>query len=413
MTNPLIKPLLLSLFGASYAFAGPGAETTTTDSLDWFEFSLDARARIEQRNQQDLDNSYAGTLRLRPGIQLGHHTGFAAFVESEHTLAFIDDYQVGTPQSALFDPYVDGNTPIADPENNELNQLYLQYKGGAYLVRAGRQRIIFDNAAFIGNVGWRQNEQTYDAALATYSEGPLSLKFSYIDRVNRIFGLDGKGAVEALKGDAYLLNASYKMGEHTLHGYTYLMDFSEQQFARASNNTYGAFADLKFDHGKYHAEFAYQTEAGSQDDYSALYSHLSFEKKISACTLTAGVEYLTEDFVTPLATVHAFNGFADVFINDRLGLTSGPAKWDGLTDIYLGIGTKAPADIAVATTAHAFFDDGMDQFYGWELDATAAKKLCESTKVIAKWAYFFGDDAADGSFNSDVSQFSVELNYTF
>lgn len=413
MTNPVYKPLLLSLLGTAFASAGTTVEPVKSGSPEWFEFSLEALARIEQRNQQGYDNSYAGTLRLRPSIQLGHDTGLSAFVQSEHTSAFIDDYQVGTPQSALMDPYVPGNTPIADPENNELNQLYLQYKGDSYLVRSGRQRIIFDNAAFIGNVGWRQNEQTFDAVLASYSSGPLNLQLSYLNRVNRIFGMDGKGAVEALEGDAFLLNGSYKSGEHTLHGYTYLMDFSERQFARASNNTYGGFADLKFEHGQYHAELAYQTESGSQDDYSALYGHLSYVRKVSSCTLTAGAEYLTEDFVTPLATVHAFNGFADVFINDRLGLTSGPSQWDGLTDIYLGISTKAPADIAVAATAHAFFDDELDQFYGWEIDATAVKKLCDSAKVLAKWAYYFGDDSANGSFNSDVSQFSIQLDYTF
>ncbi|SHJ98847.1 Alginate export [Rubritalea squalenifaciens DSM 18772] len=413
MTNLNYKPLLLSLLGTSSCFAGTAEDPVTSENHDWFTFSLEARARIEQRNQQGLDNSYAGTLRLRPGIQLGRDIGLAAFVQSEHTLAFIEDYQVGTPQSALFDPYVPGNTPIGDPENHELNQLYLQYKTEDYLIRAGRQRIIFDNAAFIGNVGWRQNEQSFDAAFASYSLDSLEFKYAYLNRVNRIFGLDGKGAVEALEGDAHLFNGSYKLGEHSLHGYVYLMDFSERQFARASSNTFGSFTDLKFKHGSYHAEFAYQTEAGSQEDFTALYGHLNFKKKISSLTITAGTEHLTEDFVTPLATVHAFNGFADVFINDRLGLTSGPSQWDGLTDLYLGVSTKAPGDIAVSTTAHAFYDDSLDQFYGWELDAVAAKKLCDSTKLVAKWAYFFGDDSADGNFSNDVSQFSIQLDYSF
>ena len=181
-------------------------------------------------------------------------------------------------------------------KNNELNQLYLQYHNDTLLLRAGRQRIIFDNASFIGNVGWRQNEQTLDAALVRYCSGPLTIQYAYANRVNRIFGTDATGAVEALEGDAHLLNASWKTGDHSLHGYVYLMDFSDQQFARASNNTYGTFADLQFPHGKYHLEVAAQTESGKQADYTALYGHFNFSKKFDTRTFIFGIEYLEEDF---------------------------------------------------------------------------------------------------------------------
>ncbi len=378
---------------------------------DWLTFSLESRLRYELRNQQGLDNSHAMTLRARPGIKIGPDTGLSAFIQSEHTIALIDDYQVGTPQAMRFDPFTPGNTPIGDPENNELNQLYLQYHSDDLLLRVGRQRIIFDNASFIGNVGWRQNEQTFDAALIRYSTGPLTVQYAYANRVNRIFGTDATGAVKALEGDAHLLNAAWKTGDHSLHGYVYLMDFSDQQFARASNNTYGAFADLEFSHGKYHLEVAAQTESGNQADYTALYGHVNFSKKLDNCSFIIGAEYLEEDFVTPLATVHAFNGFADVFANDRLGLTAGPAQWNGLTDIYAGITTQAPCGIKLSSTAHAFFDDQLNDFYGWEIDVVAAKKLNDNTKLLAKFAQFFGDDST--AFTNDVTQFSMQLDFTY
>jgi len=395
--------------------AGSEVDTITpppeAPKQDWFTFSLEARARLEQRNQQGLDNSFAATLRARPGIQIGRNSGFSAFIQSEHTVAFIDDFQVGTPQSALFDPFEAGNTAIADPENHELNQAYIQYKNDNLLFKVGRQKIIYDNAAFIGNVGWRQNEQTFDAARIAYNSGPLTLDYSYVNRVNRIFGKDGFGAVEALEGDAHLFNASYKLGEHKLHGYAYLLDFSERQFARASSNTYGTFGEFSLPGGKLHAEVAFQTEAGDQDDYTALYAHLKYSQKVANVNITTGIEYLTEDFVTPLATVHAFNGFADVFIANRLGLTAGPAQWDGITDIYVGASTKTPSGIKLAATAHAFYDDQVDQFYGWEIDAVAAKKLTDNVTALAKFAYFVADDSTP--FTDDVSQFSVQLDYKF
>jgi hypothetical protein len=48
---------------------------------------------------------------------------------------------------------------IADPQTSELNQLWVSYTGIPDTeIKGGRQRIIFDDSRFIGNVGWRQME---------------------------------------------------------------------------------------------------------------------------------------------------------------------------------------------------------------------------------------------------------------
>ena len=53
---------------------------------------------------------------------------------------------------------------VADPKGTELNQGYVQYKGIDNVgLKLGRQRINLDNQRFIGGVGWRQQEQTFDA----------------------------------------------------------------------------------------------------------------------------------------------------------------------------------------------------------------------------------------------------------
>ena len=50
---------------------------------------------------------------------------------------------------------------VADPASTEINQSYLSYKGLAdTILKYGRPVIIYDNHRFVGNVGWRQNEQT-------------------------------------------------------------------------------------------------------------------------------------------------------------------------------------------------------------------------------------------------------------
>jgi len=406
--NPKILLPLLAITPCSL-FAGEPTPLIEETKEDLFKFSVDARARIEQRNAQGKDNSFAGTFRVRPGIFVGKDEGFAAFVETEHTIAFIDDYQVNQPGITPHDP---ANTPMGDPENSELNQLYAQYKGFGGLARVGRQRIIYDNAAFIGNVGWRQNEQTYDAAHVDFDISSVKVKYAYMNRVNRIFGSDAVGGVKSLQGGAHIFNASHSFGEHKATGYVYLMDFDEQNYgvdSAANNNTYGGYTDLKTSFGDLHIEGAYQSEAGDKTDYDAAYAHLIYTKKMGSFKWSFATEYLGKGFVTPLSTVHKFGGFADVFIGERLGLT---AEDRGLTDIHTGIATKC-GDMTFKSTIHGFFDDSMNKFYGWEVDAVAIKPITEDIKALAKFAQYFGDDSGVNGYDNDVTQFSVELNYSF
>lgn len=377
-----------------------------SDKPKLIDFSVNARARYEYREAGALEASHAGTLRVRPGITFLPEGPFTLFVESEHTLALIDDYQVGTPQSAILDPFTANNTPIGDPETNELNQAYAQFKKDDFKIKVGRQRYILDNAAFIGNVGWRQNEQTLDAVSIANKYGAYSFSYAYANKVNRIFGSDALGAVRALEGDVHLFNNSYKFESFTLGGYLYHMDFDEVSFAFASNSTYGVYADFDLGPGKVHAEYAYQTDAtDGQLGYSASYAHVKYGQKVGSYSVHAGVEYLEDGFVTPLATVHAYNGFADNFIGNRLGLVN---SWEGLTDFYAGASTKI-SDVALKGFVHYYADDSLNEDYGWELDFVAAKPIAKNTKLVAKLAYYNGGFTSD----DEIKQASVQIDYSF
>jgi len=375
---------------------------------DFLKFSADVRLRYEARDQGDLDYSHALTLRVRPGFTLFPDEALSFFVETEHTVALVDDFQVGTPASAVFTPFQANNTPIADPETNELNRLFASYKVGAFSAKVGRQRVIFDNAAFIGNVGWRQNEQTFDAARIDYAKDGLKATYAYVNEVNRIFGSDAPGFGRELLGDAHLVNVSYTKDDFKVAGYGYFLDFSDLgDFA--SSNTYGGFVDFNAG-GKVHLEAAVQTESGDQDDYTALYGHATYTKKVGTVSFTAGAEYLGRDFITPLATVHAFNGWADAFIGERLGLTN---NLDGLSDFHVKAATKLSNGIALKAAVHHFRDDTLSESYGWEGNLVAVKAINPNTKVLAKLSYFLADDDAPAAISSDIEQFSLQLDYSF
>src|SRR5690606_3444030 len=95
---------------------------------------------------------------------------------------------------------------------------YLRYTGIDNLdLGLGRQRIIYDNARFVGNVGWRQDEQTFDAFNANYAGlTDFTLSYTYIDEV--------EGITEAFDADTsdHLVNIGYtgfEFGKLSVYGY--------------------------------------------------------------------------------------------------------------------------------------------------------------------------------------------------
>ena len=85
------------------------------------------------------------------------------------------------------------------------------------------------------------------------------------------------------------------------------------------------------------------------------------------------------------------------FSNDHIGITSeGATKVNG---------------VVLKGAIHHFRDDSFDETYGWEADVVAVKAINDSTKAIAKFAYFFGDN--EGPISNDIKQFSLQLDYKF
>lgn len=418
--------LLLPLLSvASFSYAGetlpPETETpvpeitSTPDIFKFFTPTVNIRTRFEHRELNGLDESNALTARGRFGLKTAEFSGFSAFAEAEGTIALVDDFTSNPAGSPSTRPFVPGNTPISDPNNIELNQAWVQYKNSGFQAKVGRQRIIRNNSAFIGNVGWRQNEQTFDAIEVGYSNDNFNISYVYSDRAQRIFGSDGNDALpgpplEDFEGDFHFIDASYKFEDKsTLGSYVYLIDVDNNSNVGESN-TFGIFYKNK----GLHAEFAYQDGEStlfSGGDYNAVYGHVKYTHKVGKSSFVGGVEYLEEGFKTPLATVHAFNGFADAFVLNRIGLSNSGGEFEGITDIYVGYNrTGILGNMTFKSSFHYFLDDSLSTTYGHEIDAVLIKPINDNLKAILKAAYFQSD--SEGPFN-DIKQVTVELNYTF
>jgi hypothetical protein len=167
---------------------GPAAAQDSDTALDQIfgqgKILLDARLRYEWVEQDGFAEDGNGlTFRARFGFETGTFHGFTALVEGDLTRDLIGD----------FNSTVNGLTQfpvIADPDSTRLNRAQLTFDGPFKTrITGGRQRIILDNARFVGNVGFRQNEQTFDAirVVNTGIEG-LTLDYTFLWHVNRIFG---------------------------------------------------------------------------------------------------------------------------------------------------------------------------------------------------------------------------------
>jgi hypothetical protein len=306
---------------------------------------LEARLRWE-----NVDTPAAGgdavTLRMRSGFEVKHAPSHLAFLaEAEATLGIINDYNA-FPFAVASHQRRPGNAVIADPETIELNRVQLQYKTKHVAVTVGRQRINLDDQRFVGAVGWRQNEQTFDAVRGEATFGPVSLDATYSISTRSIFGSDA-GPRQGMGGEFVFLGAGAKLGPVNLKAFSYLLAFDESFFFANSSQTYGGRATASFPLSKklklnFAASYARQSDYGTNPvRYTASYVAGEAGLIFKSLTVTGGYELLGGDgaakksFQTPLATLHKFNGWADLFLT-----TPQKAGFGGLQDVFGGVAYK-------------------------------------------------------------------------
>ncbi len=366
---------------------------------------LNARLRYETVDQP-LTDADAVTIRTRSGVEIKVN-GFSVLAEAEATLAIVEDFNSTTNgNGGIF-------SVVADPENIELNRLQAQYANKSFgKVTVGRQRINLDDQRFVGSVGWRQNEQTFDAVSTTITAlKPITFEATYSNSQRTIFGIDA-GPRTAFDGDFIFLGAGAKLGPINVKGFSYLLDYdADEPLALTSTQTYGAVASGNFKLGKkvglaLRARYASQSDyQDNPNDFSVDYFDAAATLSVSKLKLTAGYENLGADnsgnaFRTPLATLHKFNGFADVFLNT-------PAT--GLEDRYVKLAGKIPLinGISASVAYHNFDSDVGNISYGDEIDATLGFKI-KPFGILLKYANYNADN-----FAVDTERFWLQVGYSF
>lgn len=378
--------LALALCGAAYG-AEPAPVETLRTAVESGSAAFDFRYRFEHVDQDGIEeDAEASTLRTRftwiSGLWHDAHVG----LEADYVSIIGPEHYNSTANGRTEYPVV------ADPEGFDLNQAFVRYQTGALSATGGRQRILHDDQRFVGGVGWRQNEQTYDAVRlqAAPLEG-LTLDYAYVANVNRVFGPDGGAQAADWQGDSHLFTAAFApAAAANLSAFAYLLDFENGNGLPDSTATYGVAARATLKAVTLGARYARQTDyADNPLDFETDYIGLTVEAKLKPVSFNAGWEQLGSDdgvagFRTPLATLHKFQGWADKFL----------ATPDaGIRDAFAGIGTRL-ADFSLAATYHDFSSDAGSADYGTELDLAVTYHWRPDTTVQLKYADYDADDFA-------------------
>ncbi len=361
------------------------------------DLSLDERYRFEVVDQDGFSKTAkASTLRSRLEFLSGKVAELQTKIQIE------DITEIGND---LYDSTVNGNSEypvVADPDGTEINELWLSYFGiPDTVIRGGREALKLDNLRFIGDVGWRQNNQTYDGLNIVNKTVPdLTIFYGFIGNVNRIFGEDSPNGDFNTKLN--LLNVKFSGIPYLdLTSYVYLLDVDS--LPTASSGTFGGLAQGKRPVSDvvaltYEGEYAFQQDYQDNPlNYSAHYWRASLGVDVNHFVIQAGHESLGSDdgrvgFNTPFATLHAWNGWADKFLQ---------TPENGLRDDFAKLSYSVNAihrnleELTAQVVYHYFSSDEFSTKYGDEWDFNLHARFSRFFSLGVKYALY--DSAAFAS----------------
>ncbi len=406
-----------------------------TEALTQGTPRLNIRYRFERVEQDSFRrDALASTIRTRLGYLTGAYFDFQAYVEMEDTRTLLKD-KYNTPDSAPHGPKNPDRPVVFDPEFTELNQLWLDHSlPFDTRVRLGRQKIVLDDARFIGNAGWAQNEQTFDA-VTVQNKGlsNLNIFYGYLIKVNSVSGESGKHAGPFKKGEmfactgchgsprmmiddhmkSHILNVSKEFVNNVpglgslwlkLAGYAYILDFD----TGIEPETLGLFVDgisqVSSDFSLlYHLQYASQKDhvERMKIDPETEYYRIEFGGQLSQFSLKAGYEVMTSDkdmwaFQTPLAW--GYNN-ENKYLNIPRTLNGWARKFEwipvtGLQDLFVSVEASL-AGIRLRGEYHDFSAESTDTEYGTETDVMALKQFGKLFTVGLMYADYRAESFSD------------------
>lgn len=379
------------------------------DAITGGKLSGVLRLRYEGVDQDgQAKNANALTLRSLIGYETKALNGFSLNAQVYALSPIVDNYndaKKGNPT-----PSRRRYPVVADPEDYDFHQLYIQWANKNNKVKFGRQNMFLDNWRFIGDVRFRQNWAVFNGISYVNTSLPnTKITAAHYEQLKQV-----TTKLRDIKSE--ILNVNYKITPSTsLTGYGYLIEWEDAP--TASTKTFG----LRL-HGKekindklsalFTAEYAKQDDYKDADDIDNNYYHLSAGLGFAGWDFRVNKEMLSgtdsssvKPFQTPFGTNHLFQGWTDLFL-------STPAN--GIDDTFItAVGKVKGAKVKLAY--HMIDADNKnasgDDKYGTEFDLGIYYKFKKNVIGSFEYAKFNQKDSSLGK--PDTEKFWVTGIYKF
>lgn len=414
--------LIASSLTSTLFFSQAQAEDDFISALKGGTFNFQSNTRYEYIDDElrapGNQTADALTTRTALGYKTGDFYNVFGFLEFENVTNITSDKQYNDTQNGLT------NLPvIADPAGTEVNQAFIGIKllDDSTVIKTGRQQITPRKAPFhrfLGTVLWRQNYQMQDAVTITNTSLPnTKAMFGYIWNNNFITGADRDM-------NAPIFNVQYDGFKYAkLEGYYYDIEFRD--LAALSTTTYGFRANGAIPVFNDKTKFVYTGEYAMQEEgdnapvaYDADYYLVEAGFKmgldneyLKTVLFKASYEVLESDngvqaFRTPLGTNHAFQGWADLFLN---------TPTTGIENTYFTMVATGKYQTKLIVRYDMFEADFGGFDYGEEIGVWFTKKFAKNYTLGIKYAGYMGDTNTNNParFAADLTRFWTYFTIDF
>jgi hypothetical protein len=382
---------------------------------------LELRPRFEyvdQSNKPDQANAF--TMRTMLGWQTKPYydfTGVLAFLNVSN----LDGDSYNPNPSLTTSPY----PTVPDPDTTVVPLLYLDYTGlEKTSIKVGRQLAKLNNLRVLGDVNFRQTPQTFEALSATTTIVPnLDLYGAYLWRQLTVLGTEKTMSTPVVNARYAFLPNEYiiaygqfqdqaNTGQNGPPAYPAPAGTG---FSNNSNQIIGVRLDGSHPFGEkwkglYTAEYAQQKPyADGNAAIDAFYYHLALGAGWGPYYGMVHQEKLSSNnglygFQTPLATLHIFQGWADLFV---------VTPKQGIVDTWVNAGAKVLDKLQLYGEYHWFKSDFGNINFGQEIDLSAAYPLARGLVGKIEFADYHTGDPTSVTGKPDVLKLWLTLTYNF
>ncbi len=381
-------------------------ESSLSDAIEKGKASLDFRLRYEDARQsaEPEQGAQAATLRSRLSYQTQRYLLLSAYLQLDDIRAIPNDDNYNSGSNGEFDDVF-----VGEPESTRISQAWLNYDIVNTSISYGRQSFQLDQGRMLGSDSWYQNEQTFTGlTIINQSLNYTRLAYAKFTRVEQPYTKYAGENDESLRAQLFNLNyRGFRLNDLSI----YRLDISDHPSDRRwETRTIGihvagkaggnnGLADAWGNREGEDFSIAYLFEFARQDDsgrnpmnYRADYRQLELVAAYQGASITLGQEVLGADgdasFVTPLASLHDYQGSAGQAVDQALGNVTG-----GIVDTRFGLSYRCSDSFSLALMHHDYkFDQAPSDrsSIGTEIEATARLKLNE-LRLLAKYADYRGE----------------------